>query len=64
MFRPFSLAIFRLINEKISKQLHSAFVGLYSGDLGGGVGTRSCMCYVGWVVWLNGGSDIFYSRFI
>ena len=27
MFRPFSLAIFRLINEKLSKQLHSACVG-------------------------------------
>jgi len=27
MFRPFSLAIFRLINEKLSKQLHSTCVG-------------------------------------
>jgi len=27
MFRPFSLAIFRLINEKLSKQLHSICVG-------------------------------------
>jgi len=27
MFRPFSLAIIRLINEKLSKQLHSTCVG-------------------------------------
>jgi len=27
MFRPFSLAIFRLINEKLSKQLHSTCMG-------------------------------------
>jgi len=27
MFRPFSLAIFRLINEKLSKQLHLTCVG-------------------------------------
>jgi len=27
MFRPFSLAIFRLINETFSKQLHSTSVG-------------------------------------
>jgi len=27
MFRPFSFAIFRLINEKLSKQLHLTCVG-------------------------------------
>jgi len=27
MFRPFSLTIFRLINEKLSKQLNSTCVG-------------------------------------
>jgi len=27
MFQPFSLAIFRLINEKLSKQLHLTCVG-------------------------------------
>ena len=27
IFRPFSLTIFRLINEKLSKQLHSVCVG-------------------------------------
>ena len=27
MFRPISLAIFRLINEKLSKQLHLTCVG-------------------------------------
>ena len=55
MFRPFSLAIFRLINEK---NLVSSYTGLvwvvYSGEVRGEVGTRSGMCCVGWVVWLHG----------
>jgi len=38
MFRQFTLAIFRLRNEKLSKQLYS----------------RPRMCYVGWVVWVQG----------
>jgi len=64
MFRSFSLAIFRLINEKISKQLHSTSMGCIQWVVRGGVGTRSRMCCVGWVVWVHGGSAIFYSRLI
>ena len=58
MFWPFSLAFFRLINEKLSKQLHSAcVVCIQWGGQGwsgyeishvlcrmGGVGTRE-FCY-------------------
>jgi len=46
VFRHFTLAIFRLRNKKINKQLLSTYVGLYSGEVRGEIGTRSCMCYV------------------
>ena len=53
-FRHFTLVIFRLRNEKkkLSKQLYSTYVGCM--QWGGEVGTRSRMCYVGWVVWVHG----------
>ena len=54
MFRHFSLAIFRLINENLSKQLYSLACIVYSGEVRGEVGTRSRMCCVGWVVWVQG----------
>ena len=31
---------------------------VYGGDVRGEVGTRSRMCYVGWAVWVHGGSAI------
>ena len=56
MFRNFTLTIFRLRNEK--KNLLSSYTRLmrvlYSGAVRGEVGTRSGMCYVGWVVWVHG----------
>jgi len=55
MLRHFTLAIFRLRNEKLSKQLYSTYVGcIHRGEVRGEVGTRSYMCYVGWVVWVHG----------
>ena len=65
MFRPFSLAIFRLINEKLSKQLYSTYVGCIQwGGKGwsghkishvlcrmGGVGTCGFCCYM--LFWVN-----------
>jgi len=55
MFRPFTLAIIRLRNEK---NLVSSFTRVtwvvYSGEVRVEVGTRSCMCCVGWVVWVQG----------
>jgi len=60
MFRHFTLAIFRLKNEK--KNLVSSYTRLmwvvYRGEVRGEVGTRSRMCYIGWVVWVQGGSAI------
>jgi len=37
---------------------------VYSEEVRGEVGTRSGMCYVGWVVWVQymGSAIIFYSR--
>ena len=37
---------------------------VYSGEVRGGVGTRSGMCCVGRLVWVHGGSAIFYSRLV
>ena len=55
MFRSFSLGIFRLINEKnfVSRYTRLVWV-VYSGEVRGEVGTRSCMCCVGWVVRVQG----------
>jgi len=55
MFRPFSLAIFRLINEKNLVNSYTRVVWVvYSGEVRGGVGTRFRMCCVGWVEWVHG----------
>jgi len=52
MFRHFTLAIFRLRNEKNLVSSYTRLVWVvYSGEVRGGVGTRSGVCCVGWVVW-------------
>jgi len=55
MFRPFTLTIFRLRNEKnlVSSYTRLMWV-VYSGEVRGEVGMRSGMCYVGRVVWVHG----------
>jgi len=65
MFRHFTLAIIRLINKKILVSSYTRFVwDVYSGEVRGEVGTRSRMCYVGWVVWVHGFWYFCYSRLI
>jgi len=65
MFRPFSLAIFRLINEKLVSSYTRLMLVVYSAEVRVEVGMRSCMCCVGWVVWVHGGSAIVgYCRLI
>ena len=60
MFRHFSLAIFTLINEKNLVSSYTRLVWVvYSGEVRGEVGTRSGMCYVGWLLWVHGGSAVF-----
>ena len=34
---------------------------VYSGEVRGEVVTKSRMCYVGWAVWIHGGSAIYAS---
>ena len=54
-FRHFTLAIFRLRNEKNLVSSYTRLMWIvYSGEVRGGVGTRSRVCYVGWVVWVHG----------
>ena len=55
MFRPFSLAIVRLRNEKnlVSSYTRVMWV-VYIGEVRGEVGTRSRTCCLGWVVWVQG----------
>jgi len=58
MFRRLTMAIFRLY----MKYLVSSYTGLlwavYSGEVGGEVGTRSRMYHGVWEVWLHGVSTI------
>ena len=55
MFRPFSLAIFRLRNEKILVNRYTRLVWVgYSGEVRSEVGKRSGMCCLGWLVWVQG----------
>jgi len=64
MFRPFSLAIFRLISEKNLVSNTRLVWVVYTGKIRGEVGTRSCMYCVGWVVWVQGFCYFCYSRLI
>ena len=62
MFRHFSLAIFRLVNEILVSSYTRLACIAYSGEVKGEVGTRSGMCCVGWVVWVQGFWYFSYSR--
>ena len=51
MFRPFTLAIIRLRNEKNLVSSHTRVMWVvYSGEVRSELGARSRMCYVGWMV--------------
>jgi len=51
MFRPFSLVIFRLINEKLSKQLHLTYVSCiqWGGKMLSGNEISHVLCRMGGV---------------
>jgi len=59
MFRCLTMAIFRL---RMKKNVLSSYTRLMwaacSGEVRGEVSTRSRECYVGWAVWVHGGSAI------
>jgi len=60
MFRRLTMAIFRL-NMKYLVSSYTGFIWVvYSGEVGGEVGTRSRLCHRGWVVWVHGGTLLLY----
>jgi len=55
MFRHLTMAILRLRNEKNLVSSYTRLMrAVHSREVRGEVGTRSRMCYVGWVVWVHG----------
>ena len=54
MFRPLTIAIFRLRLKNLVSSYTRYMWAVYSGEVRGEVGTRSGMCYVGWVVLVHG----------
>jgi len=56
MFRRLTMAIFRLyMKDLVSSYTRLTWV-VYSGEVGGEVGTRFHMCHRGWEVWVHGGT--------
>ena len=53
MFRPLTMAIFRLRLKNLVSSYTRLMWAVYSREVSGEVGTRSRMCYVGWVVWVH-----------
>ena len=54
MFRPLTMAIFRLRFKNLINSYTRLMWAVYIAEVRGEVGTRSLMCYVGWVVWVHG----------
>ena len=54
MFRPLTMAIFRLRLKNLVSSYTRHVWAVYSGEVRGEVGMRSRMCYVGWLVWVHG----------
>jgi len=50
----------QVVHEILSKQLYETIWVVYSGEVGGEVGTRSRMCHRGWVVWVHGRTLLLY----
>jgi len=48
------MAIFRLYMKYLVSSYTRLIWAVYSGKVGGDVGTRSYMCHRGWVVWVQG----------
>ena len=53
MFRPLTMAIFRLRLKNSVSSYTRLMWALYSGEVRGDVGTRSPMCYTEWAVWVH-----------
>ena len=60
MFRRLTMAIFRLHMQYLVRSYTRFICAVYSGEVGGEVGTRSPMCHGGWEVWVHGGTLLLY----
>ena len=54
IFRPFTMAIFRLRLKNLVSSYTRHTWAVYSGEVRGEVGTRFRMFCVGWAVWVHG----------
>ena len=60
MFRFLTVAIFRLYMKYLVRSYTRITWGVYSGELGGEVSTRSRMFHGGCEVWVYGGGLSYY----
>jgi len=58
MFRRLTMPIFRLYIKYLVRSYTRLIWAVYSGEVGGEVGTRSRMCHGVWEVWVHGDSVI------
>ena len=58
MFRRLTMAIFRLYMKYLVSSYTRLIWAVFSGEVGGEVGTRSRTCHGGWEVWVHGVSTI------
>ena len=54
LFRPLTMAIFRLRLRNLIRSYTRHMWAVYSGKVRGEVCTRSRMCCVGWAAWVHG----------
>ena len=56
------MVIFRFYMKYLVSSYTRLIWVVYSEEVGGEVGTRSRMCHGGWVVWVQGGTVLFYVK--
>jgi len=57
MFRRLTMAILRLYMKYLVSSYTRLVWAVYSGEVGGEVGTRSRVYHRGWEVWVHGGDS-------
>jgi len=60
MFRRLTMAIFRLYMKYLVSSYTGFIWAVYSGEVGGELGTKSRMCHRGWELWVHGGTKLLY----
>ena len=64
MFRHLTMVIFRLYTKYLVSSYTRLIWAVYNGEVGGEVGSRTCMCHRGWMVWVRGGLCYYLSKLI